>query len=275
MMEAEVSEVDEREQLKQELLSRIVKVDGPMDTPCWLWTGTPDICGYGQFRWMGERWQAHRLSYTCFVGLIPDGLQVNHHCDQPPCIRPDHLYTGTHQDNMDDMVRRGRSPIGEANGFAKLSNEQVASIKFLVGTGRYSQTAIAEPFDVDSTLIRYIALGAIWAHIAPATSYNGPPIREGRGNRGEAHCFGLLTKQEAMTIKRLLLNGASDTYIAYCFGVSRGTIYSIKDGNSWAWLDPLPPDAEIIFPSLEVVADRRRWRRERDGSSEVKLVRRL
>jgi hypothetical protein len=276
MMEAEASEVDEREQLKQLLLSRIVKVDGPLDTQCWEWTeGYRNRDGYGNFRWKGEQWLAHRLSYICFIGPIPNNLLCCHHCDNPPCINPSHLFLDDHQGNMDDMMQKGRGPIGERNGYAKLCDDDVASIKFLLGTGRYSHTAIAENFSVTSSTIGYVTRGAIWAHIAPATSYNGPPIRERRGNCGEAHCFAVLTDREAMTVKRLLLNGLGVTYIAYRFGVDRHSIGSIKDGSSWSWVDPLPTDAEIIFPSPEVVADRKRWCRQGNGSVEGKLVRRL
>jgi ferredoxin-like protein FixX len=80
---------------------------------CWLYEGNRNEQGYGiltpiQRKRTGER-RAHRHAYVLFHGPIPDGLQINHHCDIPNCVRPDHIYAGTAQDNMDDRSRRGRA----------------------------------------------------------------------------------------------------------------------------------------------------------------------
>lgn len=86
---------------------------------CWLWTGAPTRGGYGHF-WNGESVErpglkpnrinvsAHRWSYQHFVGAIPDGLFVLHHCDTPSCVRPSHLFVGTQRDNVQDCIRKGR-----------------------------------------------------------------------------------------------------------------------------------------------------------------------
>jgi hypothetical protein len=71
---------------------------------CWIWTGNIGPNGYGRF---GQRY-AHRLSYEWMRGPIPEGMFVLHHCDNPPCVRPDHLFLGTAADNSHDMVRKGR-----------------------------------------------------------------------------------------------------------------------------------------------------------------------
>jgi hypothetical protein len=80
---------------------------------CWEWIGSRDKDGYGRIRGSshGKVWvkRAHRCSYEEHVGPIPEGLDVCHHCDNPPCINPDHLYAGTKSENMQDMVQRGRS----------------------------------------------------------------------------------------------------------------------------------------------------------------------
>lgn len=86
---------------------------------CWLWTAGLDKDGYGKFAiGLGGHAQihtrAHRFAYEVFVGTIPDGYVVCHRCDNPPCVRPDHLFAGTSLDNNDDKVAKGRgaSPWG-------------------------------------------------------------------------------------------------------------------------------------------------------------------
>ena len=75
---------------------------------CWLWTGHRNEDGYGTLGWQYKQYSAHRLSYEIAYGAIPPGLCVCHRCDNPPCVRPDHLFLGTQADNMRDRYRKGR-----------------------------------------------------------------------------------------------------------------------------------------------------------------------
>jgi Helix-turn-helix domain/HNH endonuclease len=77
-------------------------------TECWPWLGYRDRKGYGQTRIRGERWKAHRLSYTLVKGPIPPGLLGCHECDRPWCCNPDHTFPGTAADNTADRVSKGR-----------------------------------------------------------------------------------------------------------------------------------------------------------------------
>lgn len=79
---------------------------------CWVWTGARRGKGYGDIVGdAGRRIAAHQLSYKWAHGSIPDGLFVLHKCDNKLCVNPDHLFVGTHQDNMDDMVEKVRLGI--------------------------------------------------------------------------------------------------------------------------------------------------------------------
>lgn len=73
---------------------------------CWPWRGAER--GYHNVQWEGRTVPAHRLSYELAKGPIPDGMFICHVCDNPLCCNPDHLWAGTHKDNMDDMMQKGR-----------------------------------------------------------------------------------------------------------------------------------------------------------------------
>lgn len=75
---------------------------------CWEWHKVSGTNSYGNVRFEGKAWSTHRLAYTLFVGEIPDGLFVCHHCDNPPCCNPKHLFVGTHEDNFEDMIWKNR-----------------------------------------------------------------------------------------------------------------------------------------------------------------------
>ena len=84
---------------------------------CWEWTAGKHWDGYGQFWLDGANVLAHKASYLFFKGPIPSAMHVLHRCDNPACVNPDHLFPGTHQDNMNDMTRKGRQrPRGKRSG---------------------------------------------------------------------------------------------------------------------------------------------------------------
>jgi hypothetical protein len=75
---------------------------------CWEWKKYRNEQGYGTIIFDGFKFSVHRLSFEHYKGKIPKGMVVMHECDNPPCYNPNHLYLGTHADNMQDMVRKGR-----------------------------------------------------------------------------------------------------------------------------------------------------------------------
>jgi hypothetical protein len=84
------------------------KITINQETNCWDWIGSLQTSGYGQVKEAGKNWTAHRASWVAHHGAIADGKQVLHHCDNPRCCNPEHMYLGSVQDNVNDKMRRGR-----------------------------------------------------------------------------------------------------------------------------------------------------------------------
>ena len=116
---------------------------------CWVWKNSKSTCGYGRIWYNNKQWSAHRLSYTLHKGSIMSGLFVCHTCDNPPCINPNHLFLGTHGDNMQDMMKKGRGNI------AKLSTTDKDSIKQMDKFG-ISYEDIAKHFSVSIGVVKFV-----------------------------------------------------------------------------------------------------------------------
>ena len=145
---------------------KVQKGDG-----CWLWLANKTLKGYGQFSFNSHSYMAHRVSYQFVYGRIARKLFVCHACDNPTCVRPDHLFAGTHQDNIDDMMKKGRhgyghtSLPGELNPHAELTESEVRLIRRLVELG-IPQSVLAKAADVSFQHISDIVKRKKWAHVA-------------------------------------------------------------------------------------------------------------
>lgn len=160
-----IAVVKVRGQLAERFWAKVEKGPG-----CWLWRGATTHGGYGVIgkgRATEGNIRAHVLSYELTHGEIPEGLEVCHTCDNPPCVRPDHLFLGTQKDNVLDAISKGRQinpPIkrGEDHGMVKLTTTQVLQIREELKAGN-RQTDIAEHYNVTQAAISLIKLGKKWA----------------------------------------------------------------------------------------------------------------
>ncbi len=131
---------------------------------CWIWLGAKSG-GRGYISISGKMVSAPRFSFMLHKGDIPKNICVCHTCDNPACVNPQHLWLGTHSQNMEDMVRKGRIK-GEKHPRAKLTEEQVLEIKRLYATGKYTQRKLGAMYGVNKTPIGYILNGINWKHLA-------------------------------------------------------------------------------------------------------------
>jgi len=131
---------------------------------CWEWSGLKTPKGYGLVSIEGKKFRAHRLSYEFNRGKIPDGLFVCHHCDNRCCVNPDHLFVGTNEDNIADMVAKGRQArvSGSQNGSARLSAADVIAIRNARGI---KQKELARQYGITQGQVSAIQLRKKWAHI--------------------------------------------------------------------------------------------------------------
>lgn len=136
-----------------------VNVKSPSE--CWPWLGSVDRDGYGRASFNGKKMLASRLAYIMATGKEPDGLLVCHHCDNPPCCNPSHLYAGTKSDNERDKFKRGKTHRGEKNPAGKLSEDQVQNIRRLFNQGM-TNVAIGKMMGVHHSTISKIRTGGSW-----------------------------------------------------------------------------------------------------------------
>lgn len=138
---------------------------------CWLWIGEIDAYGYGSLflfkervsrgNWRKIRIKVHRQSWKIHRGEIHSGMEVCHSCDMPGCVNPEHLYLGTHRQNMDDRDRKGRLAQGERSPFSKISAKDVVAIRASTQT----LAVLGARYGIAFQTVSEIRLGLIWRSI--------------------------------------------------------------------------------------------------------------
>jgi hypothetical protein len=154
------------------LLDSLIRTKGG----CWEWQHCRHpISGYGKLRLFGRDTTTHRIAYTIFCGPILAGLHVLHHCDNPPCCNPAHLFLGTDQDNVLDSIRKGRRHaqrhprliklllIRACPKRVKLTPDSVRQIRLLAQTMSLRKLAVC--FGVDHKTIHRVLNGQAWKSV--------------------------------------------------------------------------------------------------------------
>lgn len=130
---------------------------------CWEWTAGRNENGYGTLNWQRRKMEkAHRVSWIVAHGDIPKGLEICHSCDNPPCCNPSHLFLGTHNDNIQDMIAKGRLvvPRGEKHGNSRFSDAQVVEMRKLHQEGQ-TPAQLSRLFGISKTHIHSILKGKV------------------------------------------------------------------------------------------------------------------
>ncbi len=146
----------------ESLAEHILDVSIPEpNTGCWLFVNDLGRDGYGYITSRNRKKSAHRASYEAFVGMIPKGLYILHSCAVKSCVNPRHLRAGTHQENMDDRKRQGRTARGAAFPHVKFTEDDVRTIL----RSPVRSIELARQFGVSRSSINSIRARRFWKHV--------------------------------------------------------------------------------------------------------------
>jgi anti-sigma28 factor (negative regulator of flagellin synthesis) len=207
--------------LEEEFWSYVDKKD---ENDCWNWIGWKDKNGYGYFH--SDR--AHRYSYKLHNNNKNiKNLVVRHACDNPSCVNPKHLLIGTHNDNVQDRVKKNRSAIGEHNGRSKLKEKDVL---FILQDKELTTEQLGEKFNVDSNVVLAVKRRTKWKHIKYDEEIIIPAQRYYKGSEIKSS---KLNEEKVKEIKQKLFNGEKVRKLGREYGVDHSVISDIKNNKLW------------------------------------------
>lgn len=199
---------------------------------CWNWT-LGKSKGYGAINYMGRVWAAHRVAYELTKGAIPEGMSVCHSCDNPACINPDHLFVGTHKQNMHDMITKGRDkhpPMpGRLNPNSRLTELQVISLlkDYVAGIPRKD---LCRRYGLRESSLSSYTDGKAWMHLH---GKHGCPALDDLAAAKRRKPSATITADIARDIRTRLAAGARGIDLAAEYGIHKATISDIKLGKIW------------------------------------------
>lgn len=196
--------------MKNKLLKRFLKyVDKTSsEKNCWLWTGLKNKKGYGSIWILDSMCLAHRVSYKLFIAEIPEKLNVLHKCDVTSCVNPEHLFLGSQNDNVQDMVSKGRAnkATGDRNGSRRHREKRPSKEKH-------------------------------WTHVYPELvakgDKNGSKLHPEKLKRGEQVNTAKLTDSDVIKIRQLYFKGINLQTLSAQFNVTATNIACIVKYKTW------------------------------------------
>lgn len=147
------------------------KVDKRSNDECWNWLASTNTDGYGHLNINNKTRPAHRLIWEWYYGKIIKPMQVLHKCDNRKCVNPNHLFLGTQQDNIQDMINKNRQKCfdydqrGENHSHNKLTNVDIINIRKQYKNGNITQRELAKKYNVGQSQINRIINKKNWGHI--------------------------------------------------------------------------------------------------------------
>ena len=197
---------------------------------CWLWRGGTNGVGYGMILKGRSKVLAHRVSWEMEHGSLDPKARVLHRCDNPACVRPDHLFLGTMKDNMQDMLKKGRNKFlahkGEANGQSKLSDLEVRELREKAAAD-ISQNVLAKEYEISQSSVAGLVLG--YTRVSAGGPIRGP--REVGARR--AHVRKLTDEQVRTMREDYSSNNATQTELADHYDISSTRVHQIVTWKAW------------------------------------------
>lgn len=194
---------------------KVKKSDDPYG--CWEWQTSRTNDGYGVFTLNGKLVRSHRVSWVLTYGLIPSGMCILHHCDNPKCVNPSHLFLGTFKDNTMDMHKKGRAAWPNV----KLTAEQIGEIRKKYAAGDVSYRELGIEYEIDLSQIGNIVTGKCWKNVDCSLCIKAKKVRK------------LISEEVKEIRERYAVGDIFQRKLAKEFNVTQTTISKIIKKEIW------------------------------------------